>query len=71
MIRTAAPQGMSRTLVDFYMNPNTNIMYREDEKYQSLFKQAGLRLVKTELQRGLPEMPNRRLFPVRMYALRP
>ncbi|KAL2204099.1 hypothetical protein CC79DRAFT_1372112 [Sarocladium strictum] len=43
---------------------------RTDEVYQALFKKAGLRLVKTELQRGLPEFSNRRLFPVRMYALR-
>jgi len=40
---------------------------RTTEKFQSLFKEAGLRVVRTELQRGFPVG----LYPVRMYALRP
>ena len=40
---------------------------RIDDKFQSLFKEAKLRLVKTEIQRGFPK----ELFPVRMYALKP
>ncbi|QPG98806.1 hypothetical protein C2857_000120 [Epichloe festucae Fl1] len=44
---------------------------REDGKFRSLFEEAGLRLVRTEEQRGLPEVPPRRLLPVRMYALKP
>ncbi|KAF6821025.1 DUF858 domain-containing protein [Colletotrichum sojae] len=39
---------------------------RVDEKFRLLFEQAGLRLIKTELQRGFPN----ELFPVRMYALK-
>lgn len=42
-------------------------MYRTDLKFRELFKQAELRLVKTEVQKGLPVG----LFPVRMYALKP
>lgn len=41
--------------------------YRTDEKFQQLFKTAGLRLVKSETQRGFPK----ELFPVKIYALRP
>ncbi|KAG6005772.1 hypothetical protein E4U54_000280 [Claviceps lovelessii] len=44
---------------------------REDSKFRSLFERAGLRLVRTDEQRGLPEVPPVRLFPVRMYALKP
>ncbi|KAK8091986.1 hypothetical protein PG997_002347 [Apiospora hydei] len=39
---------------------------RTDEKYHALFREAGLRLVRTELQNGLPKG----LYPVRMYALK-
>lgn len=39
---------------------------RVDDKFRALFQQAGLRLVKTELQNGFPKD----LFPVRMYALK-
>ncbi|KAK7937937.1 uncharacterized protein PG986_014805 [Apiospora aurea] len=39
---------------------------RTDEKYRALFRKAGLRLVRTELQNGLPKG----LYPVRMYALK-
>ncbi|KEY64632.1 hypothetical protein S7711_02836 [Stachybotrys chartarum IBT 7711] len=46
-------------------------MTRRDESFRALFEEAGLRLVKTELQRGFPEIPPRRLLPVRMYALKP
>lgn len=40
---------------------------RSDEKFLKLFKGAGLRVLATEVQRGMP----RELFPVRVYALRP
>ncbi|KAM0324361.1 hypothetical protein ACHAQA_008142 [Verticillium albo-atrum] len=38
---------------------------RTDEKFRALFAEAGLRLVRTEIQRGFPK----ELFPVRIYAL--
>lgn len=40
---------------------------RTDAKFRTLFKEAGLRIVATEVQKGFP----RDLYPVRMYALRP
>lgn len=40
---------------------------RTNANFQRLFKQAGLKLIATELQRGLPK----ELFAVRMYALKP
>lgn len=40
---------------------------RTNEKFQQLFKEAGLRVVKTEVQKGFPKS----LYPVRLYALRP
>ncbi|RDA86967.1 hypothetical protein CP532_6721 [Ophiocordyceps camponoti-leonardi (nom. inval.)] len=44
---------------------------RRDETYRSLFAKAGVKVVRTELQRGFPESANTRLLPVRMYALKP
>lgn len=40
---------------------------RTDENWRQIFKEAGLVLLKTELQTGFPK----HLFPVRFYALRP
>lgn len=40
---------------------------RTDLKYRELFRQAQMKVVKTELQTGFP----RGLYPVRFYALRP
>lgn len=39
---------------------------RTDAKFRVLFKEAGLRIVATEVQKGFPKD----LYPVRMYALR-
>lgn len=39
---------------------------RTDNKFRALFKQAGLRILKTEVQKGLPAQ----LYQVRSYALR-
>ncbi|RCI09477.1 hypothetical protein L249_3798 [Ophiocordyceps polyrhachis-furcata BCC 54312] len=44
---------------------------RRDETYRSLFAKAGVKVARTELQRGFPESANTRLLPVRMYALKP
>ncbi|KAF4442651.1 hypothetical protein F53441_11692 [Fusarium austroafricanum] len=44
---------------------------REDESFYKLFKQAGLKLVRSEEQRGFPVVKNRQLLPCKMYALRP
>ncbi|MCJ1367326.1 Alpha N-terminal protein methyltransferase 1 [Acarospora aff. strigata] len=40
---------------------------RTDSKFQQLYRQAGVKIVKTELQPGFPKG----LYPVRFYALRP
>ncbi|OTA95688.1 hypothetical protein M434DRAFT_393539 [Hypoxylon sp. CO27-5] len=40
---------------------------RGDESFRRIFDEAGFRIVKTELQHGLPH----ELYPVRMYALKP
>lgn len=40
---------------------------RTNEKFQQLFKEAGMRCCKTELQKGFPQG----LYPVRFYALKP
>ncbi|KAI0180476.1 alpha-N-methyltransferase NTM1 [Hypoxylon sp. FL1284] len=40
---------------------------RRDGTFRRIFEEAGLRIVKTELQHGFPDV----LYPVRMYALKP
>ncbi|KAL9013819.1 MAG: hypothetical protein Q9173_001512 [Seirophora scorigena] len=40
---------------------------RTDTKFRSLFKDSGLKIVRTEVQSGFPKA----LFPVRIYALQP
>ncbi|OIW22592.1 hypothetical protein CONLIGDRAFT_638203 [Coniochaeta ligniaria NRRL 30616] len=44
---------------------------REDKKFQSIFKQAGLQVVRSEVQKGFPTTLPRRLLPVKTYALKP
>ena len=40
---------------------------RTDQKFRQLFKEADVRLIKTEVQRGFPKG----LYPVRLYGLKP
>lgn len=42
-------------------------MIRTEEKFKALFKEAGLRIVRTELQKGFPK----ELYAVRIWALQP
>ena len=51
---------------DIYDEEDSSVT-RSDEKFRQLFKEAGLKIVATELQRGFPK----ELFPVRIYALKP
>lgn len=44
-----------------------NSVTRTDGKFRTLFKQCGLKIVATEVQRGFPK----ELYPVRVYALQP
>ncbi|RDA96160.1 hypothetical protein CP533_1692 [Ophiocordyceps camponoti-saundersi (nom. inval.)] len=60
----------SRTDADDFDETDSSVT-RRDETYRSLFAKAGVKIVRTELQRGFPESANTRLLPVRMYALKP
>ncbi|KAF2132397.1 hypothetical protein P153DRAFT_285042 [Dothidotthia symphoricarpi CBS 119687] len=51
---------------DLYDEEDSSVT-RSDETFRSLFKEARLKIVATELQRGMPK----ELYPVRIYALRP
>ncbi|KAF1958705.1 hypothetical protein CC80DRAFT_17687 [Byssothecium circinans] len=51
---------------DIYDDQDSSVT-RSDGKFRELFKQAGLKVVATEVQKGFPKG----LFPVRIYALRP
>ncbi|KAL4807605.1 DUF858 domain protein [Aspergillus unguis] len=57
------PNGM-----DMYDEEDSSVT-RTDEKFRTLFKDAGLTVIASELQLGFPKSFN--LFPVRFYALRP
>lgn len=46
-----------------------NSVTRTDQKFRSVFNEAGLNLIKTEEQSGIPKAL--KLFPIRFYALRP
>ncbi|KAJ0301657.1 hypothetical protein COL5a_005673 [Colletotrichum fioriniae] len=58
-------ENLSTSGVDLFDDVDSSVT-RVDDKFRALFQQAGLRLVKTELQNGFPKD----LFPVRMYALK-
>ncbi|KAF1834495.1 hypothetical protein BDW02DRAFT_569025 [Decorospora gaudefroyi] len=80
-IRQAAEgqEGASRSWVVVKENLSTDINHkdifdeedssvtRSDDKFRMLFQEAGLKIVATEQQRGMPK----ELYPVRIYALRP
>jgi protein N-terminal methyltransferase len=51
---------------DIYDEEDSSVT-RSDDKFRRLFKEAGLKIVATEQQRGMPK----ELFPVRVYALKP
>ncbi|KAK5998032.1 Alpha N-terminal protein methyltransferase 1 [Cladobotryum mycophilum] len=63
-------ENLSSSGIDFFDEVDSSVT-RVDEKFQALFKQAGLRLVRTDIQRGFPSNGHRKLLPVRMYALKP
>jgi protein N-terminal methyltransferase len=51
---------------DLYDEEDSSVT-RSDETFRAVFKKAGLKIVATEQQRGMPK----ELFPVRTYALKP
>ncbi|PNY23253.1 Uncharacterized protein TCAP_06795 [Tolypocladium capitatum] len=58
-------ENMSTSGRDLYDEVDSSVT-RQDEKFRQIFQQAGLAIVRTELQKAMPK----ELFPVRMYALR-
>ncbi|KAF1913636.1 alpha-N-methyltransferase NTM1 [Ampelomyces quisqualis] len=50
---------------DIYDDEDSSVT-RSDDKFRRLFQQAGLKIIATEQQRGMPKG----LFPVRIYALK-
>jgi protein N-terminal methyltransferase len=44
---------------------------RLDETFLKLFKEAGFRVIRAEVQKGVPETPATKLYPIKMYALKP
>ncbi|KAL7803414.1 alpha-N-methyltransferase NTM1 [Trichoderma aethiopicum] len=63
-------ENLSTTGADVFDELDSSVT-REDTKFRKIFEDAGLHLVKTELQRGFPETAQMKLLPVRMYALKP
>ena len=57
---------MNRDREDIFDETDSSVT-RTNEKFHKLFKEADVRCLKTELQRGFPKG----LYPVRLYALRP
>ncbi|KAI1393436.1 alpha-N-methyltransferase NTM1 [Hypoxylon trugodes] len=59
-------ENMSTMGQDLFDEEDSSVT-RMDESFRKIFDEAGLRIVKTELQHGFPS----ELYPVRMYALKP
>ena len=53
---------------DIFDNVDSSVT-RSDQKFRDVFRQAGLHVVKAELQSGVPKGLG--LYPVKMYALKP
>ncbi|KAI0887372.1 alpha-N-methyltransferase NTM1 [Annulohypoxylon maeteangense] len=59
-------ENLSTTTVDLFDEMDSSVT-RRDETFRRIFEDAGLSIVRTELQNGFPHD----LYPVRMYALKP
>ncbi|RWA14246.1 hypothetical protein EKO27_g874 [Xylaria grammica] len=59
-------ENMSTAGEDLFDETDSSVT-RKEETFRNIFEKAGLRIIKTELQHGLPS----ELYPVRMFALRP
>ena len=59
-------ENLSNSGEDVYDETDSSVT-RTDEKFRLLFEEAGLKLVRTELQKGMVEG----LYPVRCYGLQP
>lgn len=58
-------ENLNTGLEDLFDEMDSSVT-RRDEKFLELFKEAGLKLLRCEIQRGMPKG----LFPVKTYALR-
>ncbi|KAH7308711.1 alpha-N-methyltransferase NTM1 [Stachybotrys elegans] len=63
-------ENLSTSGVDVY-DPTDSSVTRQDKKFLQLISRAGLKVIRQEVQRGIPETMKLRLLPVKMYALRP
>ncbi|KAK2052810.1 hypothetical protein LY76DRAFT_582866 [Colletotrichum caudatum] len=63
-------ENMSTSGTDVFDNVDSSVT-REDAKFQALFRRAGMRIIRMEVQNGFPRSPSKKLLPVKMYALRP
>ncbi|KAI1191660.1 alpha-N-methyltransferase NTM1 [Nemania serpens] len=59
-------ENMSSTSEDIFDETDSAVT-RKEATFRDIFEKAGLRIIKTELQHGLPS----ELYPVRMFALKP
>ncbi|XXH04660.1 hypothetical protein Hte_011079 [Hypoxylon texense] len=59
-------ENMSTSGEDLFDETDSSVT-RQDSTFRRIFEEAGLRIIKTELQHGFPA----ELYPVRMYALKP
>ncbi|AAS53986.2 AFR615Wp [Eremothecium gossypii ATCC 10895] len=57
----------NNTIGEDDFDPQDSSVTRTDDKFRALFAQAGMKLIATDRQKGLPA----ELYPVRMYALKP
>lgn len=64
---TAAMRPDERSTPLKQVSDEARALCRTDTKFQAIFKTAGLKLVKQEVQKGFPK----ELFPVKAYALKP
>ncbi|KAK3935950.1 alpha-N-methyltransferase NTM1 [Diplogelasinospora grovesii] len=63
-------ENLSTSGFDVFDDTDSSVT-REDGKFLSLFDQAGLRVARTEIQKGMAVRSAIKLLPVRSYALKP
>ncbi|KAL1847793.1 hypothetical protein VTK73DRAFT_10288 [Phialemonium thermophilum] len=63
-------ENMSTAGQDLFDDQDSSVT-REHTKFLDLFRRAGLRVVRTEIQKGVHKSETGSLYPIRMYALKP
>ncbi|TQS32999.1 hypothetical protein Golomagni_06671, partial [Golovinomyces magnicellulatus] len=59
-------ENLSNTGVDIFDKLDSSVT-REDVKFRTVFERAGFKIIKAEVQRGMPD----ELYPICTYALQP